>query len=427
MNASPTPANGQRLRVIDHDAAERAAIQGENAPAFELETLGSLLGPAIDRAEQRRNGTEVPVPLPFRELAENFGGGLWPGAHSLVSGTGVGKSQIAIACGLHAAQHKASVCYIGLELDQMQLALRVIGARAGLRWSGLYLGRCSVEDLAKARGTVAELEGLPFYVDFGSARSWPASRLDALAETMRRRQPRGPILIVLDYLQLVGDEPNEFQRKPDLRERIGGAAYAARDVARRFGVSVLLISSAARNHYGLLAGDFASAGLTVRPGTGKVIAHPYVLQGLGKESGELEFSLDTNTVMLRWPARLDNGEAVILAASPKVRAGVERWCAFAFDGGRFAPLEVSALDDLPTPPKRVRPGGRVEVTEDDWRARVLASARKNPRARSRNALALMTAGTRTHVLAAIEALVGAGELEFTRDGVVVRLDGRPNA
>src|SRR5581483_4081012 len=119
----------------------------------------------------------------------------------------------------------------------------------GTRWSSLYLGRCSEAELARARDAVPALDGLPFYCDFGPARGWPGSRLSALAEGLRRLHPEGPLLIVLDYLQLVGDEIGDFQRRPDLRERIGGAAYAAREVARRYEASVLMISSAARNHY----------------------------------------------------------------------------------------------------------------------------------------------------------------------------------
>lgn len=52
---------------------------------------------------------------------------------------------------------------------------------------------------------------VPFCCDHGFARGWPASRLATLVEAARRKHPSGPLLVVLDYLQLIGDEPGEFR------------------------------------------------------------------------------------------------------------------------------------------------------------------------------------------------------------------------
>lgn len=406
------------------EVASRAQSTGGPEAAIapkpiELVKLASLVGPALDRSTARRRGDEKAVPVPFRGWEDALGGGLWPGAHFIVSGTGVGKSQLSIQTALGAAKAGVPVAYVGLELDEMQIALRVLAEQAGMRWSGLYTGRCSEAEIARARGCAGQLEGLPFYVDFGSAHGWPASRLVALAQRMRKDHPRGRMLIVLDYLQLVGDEPAEFRRRPDLRERIGSAAYLARDVARRFDVAVLMISSAARNHYGLLAGEFDHAGLTTRNGH-RAILHPHVLVGLGKESGELEFSADTSTVLLRWPVALDNGEAAILVAVPKVRAGAESWSALAFGGGRFQALPIEDLSELPPPPKRSRAGGKAAVSEADYEARALATARRIPTLKSKSAVADATTGTRSHVLDAVDRLVAEDRMVFDDAGVTIR-------
>jgi hypothetical protein len=402
---------------------EDRPIQGTEGPPAVFVPLAGLIGPALDRASRRRSGEEKPVPVPFRELSEALGGGLWSGAHVLMSGTGTGKSQLCIQTALGAAKSGVPSCYVGLELDDAQIALRVVGEHIGVKWSSLYLGRCSESDIADARASSAALEGLPFYCDFGPARGWPASRLQALAEGLRRKHPTGPALIVLDYLQLVGDEPVDFQRRPDLRERIGGAAYAARDIARRYDVAVWLISSAARTHYGLLAGDFQAAGLHTKTssfGTEKIITHPHVLMGLGKESGEIEFSADTSTVLLRWPARLEDGSSVVLAAVPKVRAGVERWCALRFGGGRFEAFPIASLDELPEPPKK---RSQAAPQASDVEARVLSTVGRNPGLKTANQVADRTPGRKTDVLNALKSLRGAGKLALTPDGFVSCVGG----
>lgn len=381
----------------------------------ELVTLGSLLGPALDRAERRRSGDEKPIPVPWPAYADALGGGLWPGAHYIVSGTGVGKSQMTIQMALGAAKAGVPTVYIGLELEEMQIAMRVLGEQTGLRWSKLYLGRCNELDIARARTAAASLDGLPFFCDFAPARGWPASRLAELCKSVRKQYPSGPLLVVLDYLQLVGDEPSAgFERRPDLRERISDAAVKARNVARRFDASVVLISSAARSHYGLLASDAKDAGLTTRKVAGyfspvRTISRPSVLLGLGKESGETEYSADSVTALIRWPAPLDNGETVILCTTPKVRSVGERWCALAFDGGRFVEMDVEALEDLPEPPKR---GGKGKpVDGDEYEARVLAAiAASSTPLKSQNAVVVAAGGNRTHVMAAIKRLIECGRI-----------------
>lgn len=424
---------GDRPLVEDPDGyelAERDAIRNEEradrAPPTEqngvaLIRLDALLAPALERASRRRTGDEKPIPVPFAEYSEILGGGFWPGAHFIVAGPGAGKSQKTIQVSLASAIVGVPVTYVGLELDEAQIAMRALGAHGHFPWSGLYLGRCPDALIEKAGAAAQALTGLPFYADFGPARGWPASRLVGVAEAMRKTHPAGPMLIVLDYLQLVGDEPREFERRPDLRERIGGAAYAARDVARRFDAAVLVVSSAARAHYGLLANAAGEAGLsTTNTGLGgkvKTIAHPHVLVGLGKESGEVEFSADTVTVLVKWPTALENGSTAVLCTVPKVRWGKERWCALEFNGGRFESLHIDTLDELPEAATSKR-GGRPNVEDGDLVGRIVATLRRLGPTKSRRKLVDLTEGRSTKLYAAIKAGILAGRIVSSDNGTL---------
>jgi hypothetical protein len=403
-------------------AARESTGSEPSKPSIELVTLSSLFGPALARATRRREGTDKPIPIQWPAYAEALGGGLWPGAHYLVAGTGVGKSQSSIQMAVHAAMAGVPTIYIGLELEEMQIALRVLGDRIGVRWSSLYLGRCSDRELEAAGVSAKALESLPFYCEFSPARGWPASRLAALCESIRKLHPAGPLLVVLDYLQLVGDDVGSFERRPDTRERISDAAIKARDVARRYGAAVLVISSAARAHYGLLASDAKEAGLVTRQVPGRfapirTILRPSVLLGLGKESGETEYSGDSVTVLIRWPTPLPSGETAIVFATPKVRSVGERWCAMAFDGGRFRELsDVLSVDDLPEVAKRGGKG-RAGVDQDELVRRVVETVSKCPgRYRSATAIAEATTGTKAELLKAVARATEAGELFKGEDG-----------
>jgi len=316
-------------------------------PPPEIQTLDELLAPALDRARRRSTRIERPVPLPWYSIAEHFGGGLWPGVHYLVSGTGTGKTAMALQMALGAARVGVPVLYIGLELEAMQIALRLLGEAAGVPWSSMYTGQAGDEYLARAEEAVPLLTGLPFHVEFGRPQGWPASELGELAERMRRRYPEPdgpgsrPFLVVLDYLQILGAEPTAG-RPIDLRERIGRAAYQSRDIASRLGAAVECICSTARDRYGLLADVVAAAGLTAtedsdgRPQKRRVLK-PDVLVGTGKESGEIEYSGDSVSVIARLPGTRDEqGGCETVLVTAKGRATGSRWSPLHWSGWGYS-------------------------------------------------------------------------------------------
>ncbi len=316
--------------------------------------VGDVLDLALLRARRRRSKKERPLPLPWPEMARQFGGGLWPGVHVLVGATGSGKTAWALQIALHAARAGFPVGYVGLELEEMQVALRLLGETAAppVAWSRLYLGEASDDELERADHAKAALAELPLYLEMGPPSGWPTFELHRLVEAMRTAHPEpegpgsAPMLLVLDFLQLVGDEA-DLSRRMDLRERIGRAAYFARDIARRYHVAVVLISSAARDKYSMLAGEIACAGLSITFDETKHPSHvvdrpilrPDTLVGLGKESGEIEYSADSVTVAIRWPEpriNVGTGTTSVIFATAKGRAMGSQWCELRFNGHRFA-------------------------------------------------------------------------------------------
>lgn len=302
-----------------------------------LRPIGSLFDDALRRAQARADGTEKPIPVPWPSVAAQLGGGFWPGAHVLVSGTGVGKSTFALQVAMHAAKQGHAVGYVGLELDDLQIALRVLAEEAKGRWSKLYTGQAGPRDIEDAKKAAETLRALPLFVEVGNPQGWPASELATMAKALRERCPDKPPMIVLDFLQLVGDEP-EAARRTELRERIGGAAYVARSVAREHDVVVLLVSSTARQNYDLTSGKALKGAIAIR-GDRRAMFNPDDFVGLGKESGEVEFSADSVSVLVRSPVNTTQAEtseaSSLVLLTAKGRATGAAWCAFTFNGYRF--------------------------------------------------------------------------------------------
>jgi replicative DNA helicase len=320
-------------------AAEEARVVAEAERTQRLASLaeqrvGTFLDEAMRRMEARASGTERPVPVPWKGVAEALGGGLWPGLFTVVGNTGSGKTQFALQLALEAAKADVPVLYIGLELGPVDLSARLIGLLAGVRWSGLYLGERHAVDGLRTRHAraVEELRTLPFHLEFGGPFGWSYAELEGKVRTLREAypEPNGkgsrPMLVVLDFLQLVASTEGE-----DIRERIARASYAARAVARSMDVAVVLVSSTARENYAAL--DGAKDG-SAREKLGQ--GSPRRLVGLGKESGEIEYACDAALVLASEPWTEGAPPPPFWLAVAKGRAVRPCWVRLEFDGSAFS-------------------------------------------------------------------------------------------
>lgn len=307
--------------------------------------LSAMLPPALELFKARGEGRVKPWPFPpaLASLGAVLGGGIWPGCYVLAGGTGTGKSQLCMELALHGARELGgAVGYVGLELSPAGISARVLGNVEGKPWPGAWFGRWTPD-----AGAVAELSRLPFYATFSTAYGFTPERLRLAALGLRHLHPQDdplPPLLILDYLQLIGDDP---EQRRELRQRIAAAAAVGRDVARELGVIVLLVSSVAREHYARLIFD------------GPPTEPPVAFVGIGKEAGEVEFSADGLIVLAKGKRGTGARDARIWLGLAKARAmdsegipAVESWPAVPFwwpldfDGARFHPLTCSALTTL---------------------------------------------------------------------------------
>jgi len=295
----------------------------------------------------RRNGDAKPLGTRFEQLNRALGGGFWPGMYLVVGSTGSGKSQLALQMALDAAQAGTPVMYVALELDETHLYARAAGylRREAGKWSEFFHGHKPVpEDVPAA------LAALPFHWDVSPPHGWDPAQIALSAAALRRLYPAAAhVLVVVDFLQLVAGHGR------DLRERIGHAAYQARAAARDHHAVVLLISSTSRENYALT--EFAPHQLPTGKGGEKrseAAKAPWdgpahLLVGLGKESGETEYSADAVLVLVKegWPTQAPpkDGTRIHLALA-KHRAGVTGWIDLRFDGSVFWEPETAYLGSL---------------------------------------------------------------------------------
>jgi len=332
--------------------------------------LASFLDEAIERMRRRGRGEEKPIPLPWAGLSEKLGGGFWPGQqYVLVGNTGSGKSQFSIQLAYESARMKVPVLYVGLELGRQDLAARLLALAyeqnrqdgpAYLNWSNIYLGqhadsrefsqdgreRPAIERAIEG-GARSFLKGLPLHLEISPPYGWHYDRLHALGKQMRERYPEHtddngdpipgsrPFLVVLDYLQVVSSS----DPKQSIRERIAGASYAGRAVAQDLNAAVLLISSTSRENYSRLS----------KYEPWKTRARGLV--GIGKESGEVEFSADGLLAMNNVPwmhGQCPEGGSFVYVGVAKQRAGAggRQWHPMQYNGNTFTEPPENAVESF---------------------------------------------------------------------------------
>jgi replicative DNA helicase len=356
------------LSIDDHGEAAQAAmlaLAATQTPA-PRRPWNETVRAAFDVMHARADGRQRPIRTPWAGVDAKIAGGWWPGLYTLASATGAGKTQWALQSAIHVArsfvrEHEEHVeecarqglpppegpervAYIALELGDVELVARMLGlmaaeagvtaeelgARHPIKWSSLYFGKVprALHGIADRFG--AELESLPLHVETADAIGWSYMDLRALAKEYR------PRFLVLDYSQLVS--PPAENRREELRTTIGNVAKVARDLARKQGMTVLALSSTSRANYGAVdgaspepdgGGGKKNAALPLGEGDAARLI------GLGKESGEIEFTADVVLALARERNNDPAAERPMWLAIAKGRGFPTGWVKMRFDGSRF--------------------------------------------------------------------------------------------
>ncbi len=197
--------------------------------------------------------------------------------------------------------------------------------------------------LARVVEAVPALQGLLFHFEVAPPHGFAPSAIRTAVEAMRAMYPETdgpgsrPILVVVDFVQLIGDEDGDDQ---DLRIRIGRASYVCRHLANTQNIAVVGISSVARERYKLLNDIRTVAGLTWKADANgypveRHISNTDAIVGAGKESGELEYSADSVTLLARVPETWDGQGCDVVVATAKGRATGSMWSPLHFTGFRY--------------------------------------------------------------------------------------------
>jgi hypothetical protein len=303
-------------------------------------------------------GYPGPYPGPWRQLWRMTGPPRADWLAVLVGPTGRGKSGWALTAAEAAATGGAPVLIMSCEMGADALLARLLSLRAPMPapphraiWAG------TVDRPAAARAVEALDKEAPHLYLWAPARAEMTP--EALAEkvaTLAAVTGRTPF-VVLDYVQRLA---NGEERRVAVSDLSGKLRTMTRPEGDYPGCALLVLSSTARGYYPLFwasddllrahKGGYKQKGVNQKGDAKYEYVSPVPLEGLGKESGELEYdapvvlclTCDTETQPETVPEAGRGRPGIVVVA--KNRAGATGWAPMWFEGatGRWLELEDRA-------------------------------------------------------------------------------------
>ncbi len=168
----------------------------------------------------------------------------------VVGPSGSGKSSLAIDTARHHARHVGPVVYVSLELSADEVGSRMTGMELGMGWEDVTRGAVSLDRMSAALADFARMVVL-------AGPDATLTKAESTVVQLRAESPDLPILVAIDYLQLLEGEGREE------RIRVASIAEAIRRFAQRLGVVVLAVSQTSRaSSRGLRDGELVGADTT---------------------------------------------------------------------------------------------------------------------------------------------------------------------
>jgi hypothetical protein len=195
MPAIDEPQNEtrRRARYTDYGA-------DDNRPVYPPRNVAQRGAAIIDEIHARRNEPLVPIEIGGGHLCQIYLGGIG----LLIGGTGVGKTSLALEAAIRHAIHRGPAIVASLELPERILGARVVGIQCDESWTGVLTGSVGRDQM---------LQQWPERLRVIGRRDATIQNLHASLAAVKVEFPDEPMLLVVDYVQLMDNDEREIRRR----------------------------------------------------------------------------------------------------------------------------------------------------------------------------------------------------------------------
>ena len=264
---------------------------------------GAPLTAYADELLENLVATDKPcIPTPFDTLNNLLGGGLHGGKlYVLAAPPGGGKTTLAAQIADAAAASHVPACYVALEMGRGQLFDYALARRLGM--NSAKVEARAFQHSEHTRRELAEaardyLENVaPYLTVIEGGWDTTAAALSTWVAQARARYeltPKAPVLVVVDYLQLLNTGDDKLDSGPNETPKVSTVAVQLKQLARDTGAAVLALSDIIKSEQG----DAIKSG------------KEFTLNAI-RGSNRVAHAADTVFALYSEPAAIDGGKAML--------------------------------------------------------------------------------------------------------------------
>ncbi len=269
---------------------------GEVGKTIKMDEVARIVGSYIEKRYNNRHEISG-IDTGYRDL-NLFLDGWQPGFYVIGARPGHGKTALVLDS---AQKSGVPVGMISIEMDELQLGIRVAAAQSRVPLTRLLKGYIDKNDWPNITRAMARMAEMPITLDFTSR-----TAIDIERRAAKMVDEDGIKILIVDYIQLVAVSEKKWYRKRE--EEVAEISRLMKYLAKLHRIPVIGISSLNREAEG--RGD-------KRP----------MLRDL-RESGQIEFDADVVLLLYRKKERKDRAELIL----EKVRNGPTGVVYLGFDG-----------------------------------------------------------------------------------------------
>jgi len=221
--------NGRKANDILADMQQIASgITTIDSKATEhTSSLSDALAVARLRTEAAMRGEIVAVPTGLEDLDRALGGGFFSPDFIIVGGRpGTGKTALLTTISRNAAKNGKRVLFVSLEMENAQIATRLLVMESGIPFGKFRSGNLSEDDLELYKDAESKIQTYEKNIVLNDL---PAITISMLRQEIRKA---GKVdLVIFDYLQLGGVEKKKINRYLEIGELSRGLKGLCKEFA----------------------------------------------------------------------------------------------------------------------------------------------------------------------------------------------------
>lgn len=235
--------NGRTANQIMADMVKQiGTVRVFNSKAFEhTQTLSEALSVAYDHTDRATRGEIEFVTTGFKDLDKLFAGGMTsPDLYIIAGRPGMGKTAFAVSVARNAAKKGKKVALFSLEMDNTQIAMRLIAQESGVSYDKQKNGQLLESDWPKFTNAIDSLAETCSI----TLNDLPAISVSKIRQELRRIKDMGGVdFVIIDYIQLAGVD-GKYDRRD---QEIGELTRGLKSIAKEFGIPVLAAAQLSRD------------------------------------------------------------------------------------------------------------------------------------------------------------------------------------